>query len=87
MGAEAVGAAHVDQQHHGQLSLLLKYLDIGMVETGGDIPVDAAYVVAVLVFAHLAKGHATPLEGTVVFAREQLSRQTARLDLYLADFL
>ena len=84
--AEIVGTRHVDEQHHRHLTLFLEDLDERMIETSGDIPVDVADVVALLVLTHLAEGHATPLEGTVVLAREDVVRQPSRLDFDFTDF-
>ena len=87
VGAEAIAAADVDEQHDGEFALLLEHLDIGVRQAGGDVPVDVAQVVGILVFAHLAEGHATPFEGGVVLAAEHLLRQSPRLDLNLAYLL
>ncbi len=87
LAIEAVASAHVHQQHHRQLTLLLEHLHVGMRQTGRHIPVDIAHVVAILVLTHLAEGHTTPLEGRVVLAAEHLLRQPPRLYLYLADLL
>ena len=85
--AEVVGTRHVDEQHHRHLTLFLEDLDERFVEAGGDIPVDVADVVAVLVLAHLAEGHTTPFEGAVVLSREDVVREASRLNLDFADFL
>ena len=87
VGAEAVASAHVHQQHHRQLAFLLEHLDVGVRQTRRHVPVDAAHVVAVLVFAHLAEHHAATLERRVVLAAEHLLRQPPRLDFNLADLL
>ena len=58
-----------------------------MVEPGRYIPVDAADVVAILVFPNLAEGHTFPLEAAVIVPRKDLTRQTAGLDLYLPYLL
>ena len=79
--------ADVDQQHHRQLALLLEHLHVGVGQSGGDVPVDIAHVVAILVFAHFAEHHTAPFEGRVVLAAEHLLREAAGLDFNLADFL
>ena len=81
---EHTRTADIDQQHHGQLALLLITLDVRTAAAGGDIPVDVAHVVPHTVLAHFAESHAAPLEGAVVMAGENVIAQSARLYLYLA---
>ena len=83
--AEVAAARYIDKQHDGQLTLLLVDFHIGMVVACGDVPVDVADVVAILIFAHLRECHATPLEGRVVFAREYVLGQSTGLYLDFAD--
>ena len=80
-GAEDVRATNIDEEHHRQFAFLFEHLDVGVVETRGDVPVDVAHIVAVLVFSHLAECHTAAFECTVVFAREHLLRQTSRANL------
>ena len=76
----------VYQQHHGQFSFFFKYFYIGLVVTSGHIPVDVSNVVSKLIIAHLAEGHSSSLERTVVFSRKNMVRETACFDLYFTDF-
>ncbi len=86
-GAELPGAAEVHDEHDGQLPLLLEDLDEGVVEAGGDVPVDRPDVVAVLVLPHLGELHPAPLEDAVVFPGEDLVDDAPGLDLDLPDLL
>ena len=86
-GTEETGAAHVDEQHHRQLTLFFEYLDVRGVVAGCHIPVHIAHIVAVLILANLAEGHTASLEGAMVLARKYLVGQGFRLDLYLPDLL
>ena len=86
-GTEVAATRHIDKKHHGELALFLEDLDIGMVVTGGHVPVDVADVVAVLIFAHLAEHHAATLERRVVLTGEYVLRQTLGLDLDFSYFL
>jgi hypothetical protein len=57
-----------------------------MVESRRHVPIDAADIVAVLIFADLGELHPPSFEDGVVFAGEDLIDQTTGLDLDLADF-
>ena len=76
-----VAAAHVNQQHDGEFSLFLEYLHVRVIQSSRDVPVDAAHVITILVFTHLAESHAPSLECTMVFAGKELARKTSCLDL------
>ena len=80
-----LAAAHVHEKHHREFAFLLIDLDIGAVVARGDIPVDVAHVITVLVLAHLAESHTPALESRVVLAGEYVLRQALCLDFYLAD--
>ena len=60
---EVERATHIHEQHDGELSFLFEHLDERAMETGCHVPVDVSHVVAILVFAHLGKGHSPALEG------------------------
>ena len=62
-GTEIERTAHIHHQHHGKLSLFFKDLDERAMEASRHIPVDVSHVVAILIFAHLGKGHSPTLEG------------------------
>ena len=87
VSSEQARAADVDQEHHGELALLLEDLDIGSAETCGDVPVHVADVVTVLILAHLAESHAPALVGGVVLARKDLVAQGPGPDLDFPDLL
>ena len=48
------------------------------------VPVDVAYVIAVLVLAYFAEGHATPFECGVVLSGKDVVAQSAGFYLNLA---
>lgn len=77
--------ADVDQKDDRHLPLLLENLDVRRAQTGGHIPVHRTHIVPVLVLTHLAEGHSTAFEGTVIFTGEDLVGQSPGADLYLAD--
>ena len=77
----------VNDKHHRQFALLLKDLDVWLVETCSHVPVDVTHIVAILVLTHLAEGHTTPLEGRMVLSCKDVVREAARLYLNLANFL
>ncbi len=58
-----------------------------MIVASCDVPVNIAYVIAILIFTHLAKGHAASFERRVVFAGKYVARQTSGLDFNFAYFL
>ena len=78
---------NIYQQHHCQFALLLKHLDVRLVEAGGHIPVNVAYVIAKLILAHLGECHTSTLEGRVILPGKDIVGQSARLYLNLTDFL
>ena len=83
---EIAAVGNVDKQQHGQLALLFVDLYEGLAAACGDIPVDVAYLVAVLIFAHFRECHTASFERGVVFSGEYVLRQTACLDFNLPDF-
>ena len=85
--AEQARGGDVHEEHHREFALLLVDLDVWFARPGGDIPVDVAHVVAGAVFADLGKRHASSAESRMVLSGEDLVRQTAGLDLDLADAL
>jgi hypothetical protein len=85
--AELLGGREIDEQHHGHLALLGEHLHVGLVHARRDVPVDEAHVVARLVLAHLAEGHAAALEDGVIPTRELLVGEPSRADLDLLQLL
>ena len=77
----------VDEQHHRELTLLLKDLDIRMVEAGRDVPVNIPDIVAELIFTHLGESHTLAFKGRVVLSREDVLTQSPGFDLYLSDLM
>ena len=84
--AEAARAAQVDDQHDRQLAFFFEHFDVRVVEPRRDVPVDGADVVTVLVLPHFAELDPASLEDAVVFPREDLVHETARLDLDVPYF-
>ena len=84
-GAEPRRGRHVHGEVHVQRTLLPVLLDVRDAHAGGDVPVDAADVVAGLVLAHLLEVETRPLEHAAVGAEQELVGEHARLDLDLAD--
>ena len=64
-----------------RLALFDVALDVRPARAGRDVPVDGAYVVAVLVLANLVELHASTLEDRVVFVGETVVDDLARRDL------
>ena len=87
VGAEAATAADINQQHDRKFPLFFENLDIGCPQACGDVPVHVADIIAVLVLADFAEGHAPSLERGMVLPGENLMRQRLRLDLDLPDLL
>ena len=84
---EVQRSRHIDEQHHRELTLLLKDLDIRMVEAGGDVPVNIPNIVPELIFTHLGESHTLAFKGRVVLSREDVLTQSSGFDLYLSDLL
>ena len=57
-----------------------------MIEPCGDVPIDRADIVSILVFADFGELHATSFEDRVVFAGEDMVHQPSRLDFNLPYF-
>ena len=72
-GAEAQGGAHIHDEEDGEFALLAEGFDVGVLGPRGDIPVDAAHVIAGEVFAHFLELHAGAFEGAVVLTGEDRS--------------
>ena len=72
LGTEIERTTDIDQQHHCQLTLFLKYLHIWTMKTGGHIPVDITHIITKLIFAHLAEGHTPTLKGRMILACEDV---------------
>ena len=85
--AEVERSADIHQQHHRKFTLFLEDLDVGMMETPGDIPVDVAHIIAILILAHFREGHAASLEGRMILPGKDVLAQAQCLDFYLTDFL
>ena len=83
---EDARSAQVHQEHEGQLPFLHIFFNERMVHARRDVPINGADFVAGLVFAHLLKIHALPLENAVVLAAQGLGDQTGGAQLDLADF-
>ena len=86
-GTKVRTPCHIDQEHHGQLTLLLKDLDEGVGIACRDIPVQVTHVIAYLIATYLAKGHTSSTEGGLILPRKDLLREATGLDLdtaYLA---
>ena len=70
---EILTGGNVYQQHHGEFALFFKNLHKRFVVAGGHIPVDIAYIVAILVFAHFGESHPPTFEGRVILPREDVT--------------
>src|SRR5262249_17710414 len=84
-GAEGEAAGDVHGEQDGAFAFLDVAFDEGLAHAGGDVPVDAAHVVAGLVGADLLEGHAGAAEDGVVVAAEQVLDGAACLQLQAAD--
>ena len=69
--AEVDGRAQVEQEPRGDLAVLEELADVRRVHPRGDVPVDMADVVAVLVFAQVGEVDAVAAEQRPVVALEQ----------------
>ena len=87
MRADVLRGGGVDHEEQRHLALLHEFLDVGDTGAGGDIPVDAADVVAGGVGPDLVEVHAPPLEDRVVLAGEDILHQPRRAQLDSADVL
>src|SRR5438874_5763502 len=85
--AEIARGAYIDDQHHGELSLLRELLDVGGSHARGHVPIDRPNFVARLVLAHVFKVHPAPFKDTVVIAGEGGFDEAAGFDLQGADLL
>ena len=83
---EIFGTAQVDEQHHRQLAFFLKNFDKRMIESGGDVPIDRADIVSILVFADFGEFHAASFKDRMVFAGEDVVHQPPCLDFNLPYF-
>ena len=77
--------AHIDQEHHRQLALLLINLDVGLRRAGRNVPVNIAHIVAGTILPHLRKRHTASAESSVILSRKDLVRQTSGLNLDFAN--
>ena len=57
-----------------------------MVETRSNIPVNASYIIALLVLPDLTECNSSPLKGAVVLTGKDMPGQASGLYLYPADF-
>ena len=87
LGAELARARDIDKQHDSVLPLLLENLNVRLIHARGDIPVNIADIVAILILSDLAESHASTLEGRMVLASEDMVGEAAGLNLDLADAL
>ena len=69
--AEVDRRAQVEQEPRRDLAILDVLADVRRVHPGGDVPVDVADVVAVLVLAQVGEVHAVAVEQAPVVALEQ----------------
>ena len=77
--------ADVYEQHHRKFPFLFKHLDVRLMKAGGHVPVDVSHIIAILIFAHLGKGHSPTLEGRMILTSEDVLTQSASLDFYLPN--
>ena len=77
--------ADVYEQHHGKFPFLFKHLDVRLMKAGGHVPVDVSHIIAILIFAHLGKGHSPTLEDRMILTCEDVLTQSASLDFYLPN--
>ena len=52
---------------------------MGFISSGGNIPVNAPDVIAILILSHFAKGHASTLKFRMVFSPKNMIRQSSGL--------
>jgi hypothetical protein len=57
-----------------------------MVKPCGNIPVNASYIVTILIFPDLTESDTTAFKGTVIFAGEYMPAQSPCLDFNATDF-
>src|SRR5262249_45033093 len=76
-GAECLATAAIDHKDDRQLSLLDEALDERMAHASCHIPINAADVVARLIFADFLEGDACPFEDAVISAAEQVFDRAA----------
>ena len=85
------GSGDVDGDDDGEFAFLTKFTDEGLSGSGGDVPVDEADFVAVLVFAELVEIESLSFEGGVILAAEGFVDESLGADLEapnaLHDFL
>jgi hypothetical protein len=79
--AEPLRARQVDDEHHGELALLLVAPNERPAHARRHVPVDRPHLVAGLVLAHLGELHPLPLEHRAVLAREHRVDQPPRAQL------
>ncbi len=87
VGAEALRATHVHDEHDGQLTLLAEFLDVRIARPRRHVPVDGADVVSGLIRADLLEFDASALEGRVVLTSEQFAGQPRGGNLDPPDLL
>ena len=63
---------NIHQQHNGQLALFFEHLHVRLIEASGHIPVNVAYVIAKLIFAHLGKCHTPTLESRMILTGKDI---------------
>ena len=84
-GAELEARGVFENDEQGDLAFLDEFLAVGFPETGGDVPVDVADVVAEGVFDDLVELHAAAAEGGAVFAAEDVFDGVADAPFELAQ--
>jgi hypothetical protein len=70
-GAEVHGRAQVQQEPGAHLAVFGEDAHMGLLQPGGDVPVDVAHVVMVLVFAQVGQVHAGAAQQRAVVALQQ----------------
>ena len=78
--------ADIDKQHDREFAFFLEHLDVRLVVARRNVPVNVAYVVAILIFAHFREHHSPPFEGGMIFSGEDVLRQPAGFYFNSSDF-
>jgi hypothetical protein len=84
-GAKRRGGRDIHRQHHGEFALLAEAFDERAAHAIGDVPVNAAHVIAGHVFAQFLEVHAAPLEPAEVGAHHHVIHQPVGARFHAAD--
>ena len=71
---EITRGTHVNQQHHGQLTLFLEYFHVRVIITSCHVPVNTSNVIPVLISPHLAKRHSPTFKSRVILPCKDITR-------------